>query len=753
MFLRVLATIALATAATAAAEPSEAPRPATVDVPRIDRPPRLEEFVGMEPSAELAGRMAKVEGPFLQRIPVDDAPSTERTDVYLAYDAANLYAAFVAFDDEPGKIRANLSRRENIFGDDIVQIMVDTFRDRRRAYSFICNPFGVQFDAIWTEGQDFDASFDTVWASEGRVTDRGYVVLMTIPFKSLRFPLASEQTWGLLFNRDIPRKNEETFWPRYSQKIDGRLNQMGTLTGLRDISPGRNLLFIPYGAARWFRTDEADGAGAAVAGPDHTEGRAGLDTKAVFNDGIVLDATINPDFSQVESDEPQVTVNQRFEVFFPEKRPFFLENAGYFQTPIDLVFTRRIADPRLGARVTGKAGPWALGALLVDDRGPGEIAAPGTPERGERASYGVVRVNRDVAAQSTVGALVSDRELAGGFNRVGSVDARVKWSERWTSLFQAATSRTRTPDAIETEGNAYYAQADRAGESLKATFRYQDVSPGFVAENGYVPRRDFREVYEDVRYVLRPGRGDLISYTPELSGLYNRDYTGLRLDARLRPEIGFEWAGQTYLFVAGTFGRTRLRPADFPALSVDRDYAVLADEVEFETQRWKRLSLTGSASIGHDVNYVPPAGTAPYPADTFYASAGATMLPSPRVRVDVALLFTRLTEQGSGDPMFTNSIARLRAGLQFTRRASLRLIVRFDRTDADPSKTSLTTARNLNGDVLFTYQVNPWTAVYAGYNSNLARPPFLNGAPAAGPDGYVEDARQAFVKVSYLVRW
>jgi hypothetical protein len=337
-------------------EPGVSPRPA-VRIPHLAQPPRIEAFLQMAPDGEVETGMARVEG-LIQQIPSDGEPASQRTAIYLGYDQQSLYAVFVAFDDEPDQVRANLTRREDFIGDDLVEIMVDTFNDRRRAYAFVANPLGVQWDAIWSEGREFDDSFDTIWRSEGRITERGYVVLMAIPFKSLRFPAAGAQTWGVIFVRDIPRNNESSFWPRISSRIEGRLNQAGLLEGLEHISPGSNTQFIPYVSGRSSRELEEPASAPPRFVRDRGSADIGLDAKFVYNDSMVLDLTANPDFSEVESDSPQVTVNQRFEVFFPEKRPFFLENADFFQTPINLMFTRRIREPRIGARLSGKQGPY-----------------------------------------------------------------------------------------------------------------------------------------------------------------------------------------------------------------------------------------------------------------------------------------------------------------------------------------------------------------------------------------------------------
>ncbi len=224
-------------------------------VPRTDEAPQLTDFLDMSESGETA--MAKVRG-FVQRTPRDGAESTQRTDVYLSYDDTNLYVVFVCFDDDPAKIRARMvARGEQVLDDDFISIQIDTFRDQRRAYAFAANPLGIQNTGVWIEGQGWDYSFDTVWHSKGQRTERGYVVWMSVPFRSLRFSPASQQSWGLMLQRNIPRNNEESYWPTYSSRVEGRLNQAGLMTGIENVSPGRNVHLIPYAFYRAFRALDA----------------------------------------------------------------------------------------------------------------------------------------------------------------------------------------------------------------------------------------------------------------------------------------------------------------------------------------------------------------------------------------------------------------------------------------------------------------------------------------------------------------
>jgi hypothetical protein len=298
----------------------------SLTIPRLTQPPRLEDFLTMKPVGPVAPGMAKITH-FLQREPHDGQPVSQPTEAYLGFDEKNLYVVFVCHDD-PAKVRAHQTRREDFNGeDDDVAIMLDTFHDRRRAYEFEVNPKGIQWDAIYTEasfadtGGNFDSSFDTLWYTKGKVTSQGYVVWIAIPFRSLRFPSAQDQTWGVVLLREIIRENEKAFWPRISINQEGRLGQAGAAKGLSGISPGRNIQLIPYGLLNSFHTVDDRGPFPAPPQPQYARyqnraigGTVGLDGKVILNDSLVLDATANPDFSQVESDEPQVTVNQRYRV-------------------------------------------------------------------------------------------------------------------------------------------------------------------------------------------------------------------------------------------------------------------------------------------------------------------------------------------------------------------------------------------------------------------------------------------------------
>ncbi|MFQ5695000.1 MAG: DUF5916 domain-containing protein, partial [Terriglobia bacterium] len=607
--------------------PARAQRPARpqLTVPRLARAPALEDFLTMKPNGSFSRQMTQVGG-FIQREPSDGQPASQRTDVYLGYDDENFYAVFVCFDNEPEKIRARMMPRENIRGDDQVEIMLDTFHDERRAYAFLVNPYGIQFDALWTEGQGFDRSFDTLWHSKGARTDQGYVVWMAIPFKSLRFSSESQQTWGILFNRSVPRLSENAFWPHVSSRIEGRLNQAATLTGISNISPGRNLQFIPFGAFRSFRALDTRDPSRPRFERERAEGDIGLDAKVVLKDSLVVDVALNPDFSQVESDEPQVTVNERFEVFFPEKRPFFLENANFFETPINLVFTRRIADPEFGVRLTGKLGPYALGAFIIDDESPGKTVPDGDPVDGQRALFTIARVSRDIGKQSSLGFIYTGREFEGSHNRVGGLDGRFKLSENWVATFQGVASSTRFLDGTGVAGPAYDFQIVRRGRSFGYSLEYNDRARGFRTEPGFLLRPDIRRVGQFVRYLFWPEK-KLINWGPTvfLNRVYDHD--GTRLDWRVSPSFEMEFVGRTSFSVFYNAIRERLRPQDFPELTTNQDFAQSGFGVAFRSSYYAPVRVSGFFGTGTGINFAPPSGQAPFLADDDRGQLEVTLRP------------------------------------------------------------------------------------------------------------------------------
>ena len=738
-------------------------------IPRLEHRPAITDFLTMQPSAAFAGKMLKVEG-FMQRDPKDGSPISQKTEVYLGYTNQSLYVVCVCFDSEPNKIRAHMVRREQINDDDQFGFVLDTFSDRKNALFFYTNPLGVQQDGIWNDFREPDYSYDMLWNSQGRITPQGFVVWFEIPFRSLRFPRNPEQTWGLFFERDIRRNFEFSFYPHISSNTQGWLTQETHADGLRDISPGRNMQFVPYGSLRSFRgLDDRPGGVPHFFGKSF-EPRAGLDSKIVLKDSLVFDATVNPDFAQVESDEPQITVNQRFEVFFPEKRPFFLENSGYFGTPINLVFTRRIADPDYGLRLTGKQGPWSIGAFLADDKSPGDSVAPADPLSGAKAYFGVLRVNHDIGKQSTIGLLYTDRELATvpdtactdnrcivGSNRVGGLDAKITFSPTWYATAQALVSSTDFNNGFHKGGPDFWEYVEHSTRKVEYNVLYQDTSEGFQTETGFFRRPDIRRFSQFALYRFRPEGKHLVWHGPSLFTINNWDHKGTRLEWFANTNYRFQFQRQTFLGFFGNLGHERLRPSDFSALPDNRDYAHRHTGFFFQSAFFKQVSLNGEIGWGTDTNFDPALGP-PVLANSSYAQIYLTLRPTGKLTIDNTYLLTRLRSLNQGPGIFDNHIIRSKWNYQFTREFSLRFIGQYAAVLANQNLTSLQTSKNFNADLLFTYLLHPGTAVYVGYNSNLQNlDPSLsqdsNGNLLHIPNRFLNDGRQIFVKISYLFRF
>jgi Domain of unknown function (DUF5916) len=768
--------------------PPQRPSRATLpfaNIPRVTHAPKLEDFLENHPrERELAVTN------FRQNIPGDGTPATEATTAYLSYDDKNLYVVFVCHD-VPGQVRAHLSKREDLSQDDGVGIYLDTFHDRHRAYYFFSNPLGIQEDAIYTEGQGTDTSFDTLWYTEGRVTADGYVVWFAIPFKSLRFPNTPEQTWGVALQRIILRKDEYDYWPYVTQRVEGLAQQFAPVTGLEHVSPGRNMQFIPYGLLAGDRFLYQPSPVNPATPPSYQnvfEHRAGLDAKFVVKDALTFDVTLNPDFSQVESDDPQVTVNQRFAVFFPEKRPFFIENAGFFQTPVNLFFSRRIANPQFGGRMTGKAGRWTLGALVIDDRQPGQGQPSGSPYN-TRAVDDVVRVAREFGKQSYIGVFASTRDFADTNNRIVSLDARLKLSPNLVTDFQASHSWTRQDinlpqlcqqfnippqnlpnpqNAASQQGNSLYADVSYTGRHFYLTSNYVDYSPGFCSELGFIPRVDIRQNNSSVSYLWRPRAHGFVDYGPTVAEVIDWDHSGTLQDWQAAVGFQVEFTHQT------TFQVSRGEQYElFANIPFRKHYT----SVLFVSAPYKWLSLNTRFTTGTGENYFPAAPLAPFLGNLKRMNLGFTLRPYSRFRFDETYIYYRLGNRAGstppgfapGEAIFNNHLMRSKLNYQFTRELSLRLILDYDATLANTQLLDLQTnlgsydggpvppSRQFTTDILFTYLLHPGTALYVGYNNGFSN---LNLDQTLSPPQVVyqrtlsnSTSQLFFVKLSYLFRF
>lgn len=443
-------------------------------------------------------------------MPGDNVEPPVATVALVTYDDRAIYLAFRASDPDPQEIRAHLMDRDQIdtfVQDDHVTVLVDTFNDERRAVQLRVNPLGVQADAIFSEVDGIeDFSWDIIWASAGRITAEGYEVEIAVPLNQIRFPRTSgAQSWGFEVGRSYPRslRHRISSSPRDRNRACV-LCQIGKVTGFAGLEPGRNLEVDP--TLTVIRTDQRLELPDGRLEPGDEEVEPGVSVRWGVTPSLSLNAAVNPDFSQVEADVAQLEVNERFALFYPEKRPFFLEGVDYFATPMQAVFTRTVVDPRWGVKVTGKQDRHAVGVFVTDDEVNSLLIPSNQGSRvvvlDQGVTGAVLRYRLDVGAGSTVGVTYTGREGDDQYhNRVGGVDGFFRVSRSNTVRLQVLSSDTRYPELIAGpygqdrepfSGQAGLVDFQHASRNWFGELTYEDYDRGFRADSGFIPRVDVR---------------------------------------------------------------------------------------------------------------------------------------------------------------------------------------------------------------------------------------------------------------------
>jgi hypothetical protein len=706
----------------------------SVRIPRISRAPKIDDFVnGTEREAEA------VINDFRQRAPNDGKPASRHTTAYLSYDDYSLYVVFVC-EQPPSSIRGHLSKRDDISNDDNVSVYMDTFRDHQHAYVFTVNPAGVQSDGILTEGHsELDFTFDTLWYSSSRVTSNSYVVWIRIPFMAIRFAHTKEQSWNIALGRSYPKNSEYSFWPYITTRQNGFAQQMAKMEGLDNISPGRNIQVTPYG----IYTFEHSLLDQTPPLATQNVGRAGADVKAIIRDAFTLDATLNPDFSQVESDDPQVTVNQRYRVYFPEKRPFFLDNASYFQVPIDLFFTRNIADPQFGARLTGTVNQWALGVFASDDRAPGEGLEGGNSLANYRAADVAISVHKEFSNQSTLGFLAISYNFGSASNQVVSVDARERIPLNSFITGQWAQSFDQHQGGTRTSGHSSLLDFSHTGYHFKLDSNFSHYSPDFNAPLGFIKRVDISSTSHYLNYLWKPESGLIVDIGPRVGALVDWDHTNKLQDWNASAGFAVDLRGSTGL------GYTRYQIYE---RYLNEGFHYDKNEYYLYAGWLKWLYLSASVLQGSGVNYQPAETIAPFAADTIDGSFTMSLRPSQRLRVDEIYYYDRLKQPGA-NVVYTDHFWRTKVNFQFNRELSVRAITDYSGVLSNATLFSNPTTKQLTGDVLLTYMLHPGTALYVGYNNqhqNWKSNADMFLEPEGGPTDKQSGLCQAKLPVAFL---
>lgn len=750
---------------------------------------------------EEAWKNAAVFKDFYQTSPGDNIAPSKPTEVLMMYDEKHLYVAFKCWD-EKDKIRATLAKRDNVFGEDNVRMWLDTYNDQRRAYVFGFNPFGVQQDGIYTEGRGADFSVDVVMESKGVIEDWGWVVEVKIPFKSLRYSAGKGKMWGFNAARNIDRFNDEfDQWLPDNRQISGFLIKHGKITGLDEIKYERTLEIVP--------SITLSETGRRFAAIDPITGRfvnqpirhdIGVNLKYSISPNVTLDAAINPDFAEIEADAPVVTANQRFPIFFQEKRPFFLEGADIFQTPLAIYDSRSIIDPDFATKLTGKIGKNSFGFMVASDNAPGNFSEDETADPANRefldrnALFGVFRVKRDVGKENHIGFFATYRSFTEQKNFLGSFDARVKINPKLTAQFQVVGTSSRrcffendfepTLDPDQAQRNreicgtgrtslnplnngtyneyrtgsalGYYTNfdyyTDRHGWYFEAGGRTKD----FRADVGFTRRTDTNFAFAMNRWSTKsePKASIIKIDWRQFTGL-DYDWSGRLQSWRLGTNVSMALQRTMFLFMETSMAHERLYEEEFGLKRVPTRIGRFFGEPTrsaWQQSIYAELGQTLNKQIYYYAwfnyrrnafDFFFPAGNGqinPGPGQTWDSEANIEYKPIDPLRASVSYRKSRLVRNDNRVRTFDADIVSVRSTYQFTRFMFTRL--RLDYNSLND---------NYAGQLLFGWTPSPGKAFYVGYNDNFN----YNGVnPFTGnvDQGFERNSRTFFVRVSYLFR-
>ena len=702
-------------------------------------------------------RAARLSG-FYQYQPVDGRPAEQETTVLVWYSPDALHFGIVANTANPSTIRATLAERDNIGSDDHVILYLDTFDDRRRAYLFGVNPLGIQLDGVHNEGGGFgdetDFSPDFIFDSRGQVTDTGYVVEVRIPFASLRFSSGDTQEWGLQINRVNAASGYEDTWTDARRAGASFLAQAGTMRGLTQLERGVVVEAQP------FVTASSDGLRNATTNEfvrEDPDVSAGANLQLGFTN-LTIDATVNPDFSQVESDAGLVTQNERFEQEIDEKRPFFLEGIELFSTPSNLVHTRRIVDPIAGGKFTGKFGRFSVAHLTALDQ-----------RAGRDALANITRVRRDIMRSSVLGLTVTDAELGGSYNRVAAADARIIFKRLYFLSAQLGGAWTRDA-GVSRSDPLWNVTVDRTGRNFGFNYSLRGVGEDFVSTLGFVPRRGVANLGVRNRLSWYGERGSLVeSLRSFLSHEYTWDYDDLGHGSRLEGEDGLSieadvrggWSIEAnvdrefYRFSPDEYSDITITGSGTPFVPPDELTGLFGYSLSIDSPIWSVVSADAELRRSSVAIF----GEAAEGVETDL-ELDVSLRPTSDIRVSAEAVYSRLTRRRDGSEFARTIIPRLRAEYQLSRALFFRAIgeYRSERRDAlrHPdtgvllAEDGVPTAPEAGGffrhEWLVSFEPTPGTVAYVGYISAH------EGPSATSFDGLRRQADGLFLKLAYRFR-
>lgn len=712
--------------------------------------------------SEYVWEKAAVAGNFTEISPGDNTRPEVKTEAYFFYDDDHLYYAFVCYEPDMKSLRASMSDRDRMYGDDWVGAFIDTYGGQKQGFEIYCNPNGIQGDLLWSTNNE-DSNFDMIYDSEAKIYKDKWTAEFRVPFKSLRFPDSKTQTWRMHLIRNRPRgARQEIYWASVSRDNPSFMGQSGYLKGIQNVRRGKDIQLLPYVLG-----DQASGL-EDTSDPDSEfqhgkiQGQIGLTAKLGLSSTMTLDATINPDFSQVEADAPQISINNPFALFYPEKRPFFLEGKQNFSTPANVLYTRSINNPLGAIKLSGTAGKTEIGFLSAYDENTPFILpllekSYFLPSN-KKSLSNVLRLKYDLGGENYVGGIISDREETAdedksfdftGFNRNIGIDGRFHFASNYYASFQLlgystkeftdtsfyySTLEGQTFDEGEHtliyDGESFgglgaYASFSREDRGWNFFMEYIYESPNARRDNGFIQNNDYHNGFMIQRYQFYPESSIFRRITPEFYINYQWTASGRLIDQWTKIGLSTEFRNgiQTeigYLpFNQGEYGGVFHK-------NVNRyNIGIYADNLS--------KFVTGGV-YGDWGKYIVRFEDPSFVGHGFNIGLYATLKPFDKLRNDINYNYSQLARSSGGELLYAGYVISDKISYQFNKNFFLRVLLQYDMF-----------SRLFTVDPLLSYKWNPYTIFFIGSSHDLNA---LSGSNAVS--SYYETERQFFLKFQYL---
>jgi hypothetical protein len=679
--------------------------------------------------------------------PGDNTPAPQQTFVKMIYNSRFVYFGFDCRDSRPSEIRAHITDRDKCFDDDWVMVMLDTYGDYQRSYEIVVNPYGIQGDLLLAANNE-DASFDALWASAGAIDSSGWTAEMAIPIKSIRFPSTPEQRWVVEFIRNYPRASRvQMSWARLDRDNPCLPCQGGVIEGVRDVQPSAALDFLPYVVGHQEGSVEDNSVPNSTFQNGKLMGRVGGGMRYAPAPDFAIEGTINPDFSQVESDAAQISVNSNFALFYSEKRPFFLLGADMFQNRTQTYYSRTINNPIGAARVIGKAGSLSYAYLAASDRNtpyiiPGEETSDYVATNIESFSN-VARARYDFGKEAFAGGMLTTRSTSTSHNIVGGIDGNYKfWDNYYLSgeLFFSDTKEVNDSAVFSdartfgsTGHNATFNGEQFSGIATNLNFQrnanvysfgiqYLDRSPAFQAQDGFVPSNDTRMLFLNQSLSFHPTGAVVDQWSISMNNGLHFNYDDIRKETWALPNLYVQLKAQTSVNLTYFLVNDEL----FRGVQFD---GIHRGEISIFSRPSSFLTLSFDGSFGKFIRRsdTPEMGT----GHNIYLSA--QVKPTSQLEVDLSYSRARLSSVATDALFYDGYIARSTGIFQFSKELFLRVIGQYNEF-----------SRGIDIYPLVSYKLSPYTIFYLGSTYTM----FDFGEPF----GVQETATQYFVKLQYLIR-